>query len=192
MSPTPPITLLPDLLTPDEAQDALRDILASSPLQERQVWLYGRWHTSPRRTAWHGDPGCTYTYSRATWEPTPWTPILATLRQRVEAAAEAPFNCVLVNHYRSGQDSMGWHADDEPVFGPRPTIASLSLGGVRRFVMKHRATGARCAWELPSGSLLIMRDDAQEAWVHALPRTARPVPPRVNLTWRRYLLSESA
>ena len=97
-------------------------------------------------------------------------------------------NSVLANLYRDGRDAMGWHSDDEPELGPRPVIASLSLGGTRRFVFRHRREPER-KYELPlgHGSLLLMRGDTQADWKHALPRTARPVAPRINLTFRRIL-----
>jgi len=96
------------------------------------------------------------------------------------------FNSVLANLYRDGRDSMGWHSDDEPELGAQPAIASLSLGSTRRFVLKHRNDPSRkFALELPHGSLLLMRGATQANYRHALPRTARPVGPRINLTFRR-------
>jgi alkylated DNA repair dioxygenase AlkB len=96
------------------------------------------------------------------------------------------FNSVLANLYRDGRDSMGWHSDDEPELGAQPVIASLSLGSTRRFVLKHRRDPSRkFALELPHGSLLLMRGATQANYRHALPRTARPVGPRINLTFRR-------
>ena len=102
------------------------------------------------------------------------------------------FNSVLANLYRDGRDAMGWHSDDEPELGPKPVIASLSLGATRRFVLKARQPDAegvieRHVIELPHGSLLLMRGDCQARYRHALPRTAKPVGPRINLTFRRIL-----
>jgi len=93
---------------------------------------------------------------------------------------------VLANLYRDGRDCMGWHSDDEPELGARPLIASLSLGATRRFALRHRRDPSRrLVLELPAGSLLLMRGQTQARWRHALPRTARPVGPRINLTFRR-------
>jgi alkylated DNA repair dioxygenase AlkB len=111
----------------------------------------------------------------------------------VSAAAGIDFNSVLANLYRDGCDAMGWHSDDEVELGPRPAVASVSLGAPRRFAFrgrpsrgeKRRATEiARHGLELPHGSLLLMAGDTQVNWQHALPRTARPVGPRINLTFR--------
>jgi alkylated DNA repair dioxygenase AlkB len=96
-------------------------------------------------------------------------------------------NCVLVNLYRDGCDSVGFHADDEPELGPTRddvVIASLSLGSLRRFVLKHVRDGRRLCYELGGGSLLCMRGRTQQRWVHALPKTAKPIGPRINLSYR--------
>ncbi|KFN49413.1 hypothetical protein N790_05385 [Arenimonas malthae CC-JY-1] len=145
---------------------------------------------SPRLSCWIGDPGASYVYSRVRFEPRPWPQALAALRPRIDAAAGVAMNSVLANLYRDGRDAMGWHSDDEPELGPRPVIASLSLGGTRRFAFRHRHDPARKhAIDLPHGSLLLMAGDTQAEWKHALPRTARPVPARINLTFRRILPS---
>jgi alkylated DNA repair dioxygenase AlkB len=95
---------------------------------------------------------------------------------------------VLANRYRDGRDAMGWHSDDEPELGPAPVIASVSLGASRRFVLKHRDDPAqKLALELDHGSLLVMAGATQRHYKHALPRTARPVGERINLTFRHIL-----
>jgi alkylated DNA repair dioxygenase AlkB len=94
---------------------------------------------------------------------------------------------VLLNYYRGGADSMGWHADDERELGQNPIIASLSLGAARRFKLRHNTNGQKLDIELPPGSLLIMAGAMQHHWQHALPKTARPTLPRLNLTFRHIL-----
>jgi alkylated DNA repair dioxygenase AlkB len=96
------------------------------------------------------------------------------------------FNAVLLNLYRDGRDGMGWHADDEPELGRNPVIASVSLGAPRRFCLRHRRRkDLKLDLELPRGSLLVMAGPMQHHWVHALPKTRRPVGERINLTFRR-------
>jgi alkylated DNA repair dioxygenase AlkB len=154
--------------------------------EQRNIRIFGQEMPQPRLTAWYGDPDARYAYSGLRWEPRPWTPVLLALRQRVETATACRFNSVLLNLYRTGQDSMGWHADDEPELGPTPAIASLSLGAMRRFRLRPR-TGlahAPLSLDLTSGSLLLMRGATQQHWQHALPKTARLVGPRLNLTFR--------
>jgi alkylated DNA repair dioxygenase AlkB len=140
---------------------------------------------SPRLSAWYGDPGAIYSYSGLRLEPLPWTPVLLEIRQVVTDLAETPFNSVLLNLYRDGQDSMGWHSDAEPELGRNPVIASVSLGAVRRFVLRHKKRKEQhIALELESGSVLVMGGALQHYWRHALPKIRQAVGPRINLTFR--------
>lgn len=150
--------------------------------EQHDITLFGRTVPTPRLTAWTGDAA--YRYSGVRNEPQPWTPTLAALRDRLVAELGSPFNSCLANLYRDGTDSMGEHSDDEPELGPRPTIASVSLGARRRFVLRHRSTGARWSYDLGAGDLLVMRAESQSDYRHAVPKTRRPVGPRMNLTFR--------
>lgn len=172
--------------------DAAQAAALQAALQAEIAWethrirLFGRQVDSPRLSCWIGDPGAVYRYSGTRFEPRPWPESLLPLRARLREETGVDFNSLLANLYRDGRDSMGWHADDEPELGARPCIASLSLGAVRRFAFKSRdPDGPRLALGLPHGSLLLMRGDTQRRYRHALPRTARPVGARINLTFRR-------
>ena len=161
-------------------------------IRERAVWrrpklrMFGRTLRAPRLAAWHGDAGARYAYSGALHLPRPWFGELRELRARIEAHTGARFNSVLLNYYRDGEDALGWHSDDEPELAPGAPIASLSLGAPRRFLLRHkRRKDLACAVELRPGALLVMRGETQTHWRHALPRTKRPVGPRINLTFRR-------
>lgn len=188
--PLPDADLLldPQFLQPAEAARLLAELTDTIPWQQQPIRLFGKEIMQPRLTAWHGDAGATYRYSGLTLPPAPWTPALQELRRQVEQATGARFNSVLLNLYRTGQDSMGWHADDEPELGPAPNIASVSLGTVRNFRLKPRDPGrtphAPVSLPLASGSLLLMRGPTQQYWLHALPKTARTQEPRLNLTFR--------
>ena len=111
---------------------------------------------------------------------------MSDIRSQIEAAAGTSFNTVLLNQYRNGKDSMGWHSDDEASLGPQPTIASLSLGATRRFVLRHRYRRElqTRSLTLEHGALLVMAGDTQRHWHHAVPKTRQPVGPRINLTFR--------
>ena len=184
--PQADLLLDPTFLSAAEATDFLAELTAEVAWEQRSIRLFGQDFPQPRLTAWHGDAEARYTYSGLAWEPRPWTPALQQLRQRVEQATAHRFNSVLLNLYRNGRDSMGWHADDEPELGPAPAIASVSLGALRRFRLRPRAglVHAPLSLDLPHGSLLLMRGPTQQHWQHALPKTARPVGPRLNLTFR--------
>ncbi|MCX7033994.1 MAG: alpha-ketoglutarate-dependent dioxygenase AlkB [Arenimonas sp.] len=176
----------PSWLEAPEADALLVALRGQIAWETHRIRIFGREHDSPRLSCWIGDAGASYVYSRVRFEPRPWPPALALLRARIDHASGVAMNSVLANLYRSGQDAMGWHSDDEPELGARPVIASLSLGGTRRFRFRHRRDHSKTfAIELPHGSLLLMSGDTQANWQHALPRTARPVAPRLNLTFRR-------
>ncbi|MET0893602.1 MAG: alpha-ketoglutarate-dependent dioxygenase AlkB [Pseudoxanthomonas sp.] len=176
----------PQWLSPAPA-DVLFDLLRDCIQWEtHRIRLFGREVDSPRLSSWIGDAGTAYTYSGVRFQPHPWPAALADIRQRLAEELGCEFNSVLANLYRDGRDCMGWHADNERELGMCPVIASLSLGGTRRFVLKHRNEPARrLELALPHGSLLVMRGDTQQNCRHALPRTTRAVGERINLTFRR-------
>lgn len=141
----------------------------------------------PRLTAWYANPGVTYSYSGVTHQAVPWTPELLDVKHRAEAAAGTTWNSLLLNYYRDGRDSIGFHADDEPELGVNPVIGSISLGAERRFVLKHPASGEKVEMVLPHGSLFVMGGTSQHHWRHGVPKTRKPVGSRINLTFRRIL-----
>lgn len=170
---------------PHEADELLAALLTDISWQQEDIVMFGEPRRVPRLVAWHGDPGTAYTYSGTAHEPLPWTPVLQGIRDRVQDLTGYPFNSVLLNRYRDGRDGMGWHADDELELGRDPVIASVSLGATRRFKLRHRRLrDAVAAIELAHGDLLLMAGTTQHAYVHAVPKTTRPVGERVNLTFR--------
>jgi alkylated DNA repair dioxygenase AlkB len=173
-------------LTRAESDACFSELLDLVEWEQHLIRIRGREVASPRLSAWYGDPNAHYRYSGLSLESRPWLPPLLELKKRVEAACDARFNSVLLNLYRDGADSMGWHSDDEPELGERPVIASLSLGATRRFRLRHRRRKdlEPVAIDLESGSLLIMQGDTQQFWKHQIPKTKRTVEPRINLTFR--------
>lgn len=155
------------------------------PWRQETITLFGRTSPVPRLTSWHGDPGTAYAYSGIAMDPAPWTPSLTAIKTRVEAAAGTRFNSVLANLYRDGRDGVAWHSDDEPELGPEPVIASASFGATRAFQLRAKADPSRRrTLLLPHGSLLVMRGSTQRLWRHQVPKTAKPVGERINLTFR--------
>ena len=172
---------------PASRADALMaDLREGLDWEVHRIRMFGRLVDSPRLSSWIGDPEASYVYSRIRFEPRPWHPSLTQLRRELHALLGVDFNSVLANRYRDGRDAMGWHSDDERELGACPVIASVSLGATRRFAVKHRREpGRKLRLELAHGSLLVMRGDTQANYRHALPRTARAVSDRINLTFRR-------
>ena len=176
----------PAWLAAAEASALLVSLREEIRWESHRIRLFGREVDSPRLSCWIGDEGAAYAYSGARFQPHPWPAALLLIRERLADELDCAFNSVLANRYRDGRDCMGWHSDDESELGLRPLIASLSLGATRRFVLKHRREPSRkLELELPHGSLLVMGGDTQRNYRHALPRTARMVGERINLTFRR-------
>lgn len=138
----------------------------------------------PRLTAWQGEPGAVYVYSGIRNVPGAWTPAVLELKAAAEARCGVAFNSVLLNRYRTGADSMGWHSDKEPELGREPVIASVSLGATRTFQLQHVKTRVVHALELTHGSLLVMRGRTQLDWWHRVPKTPNADGERINLTFR--------
>jgi len=170
-----------------EHEVLMEALVAALPLRQEPITMFGRTHPTPRLTSWHGDPGCAYRYSGRSFAPSPWTPALAQLRERLVGATGYAFNSVLVNYYRDGADAMGAHADDEPELGPSRDdigIGSVSLGARRRFLLRPKEGGESLEWALGEGDLLVMGGRTQTFFKHWIPRTKKPVGPRMNLTFR--------
>ncbi|MGI9436469.1 MAG: alpha-ketoglutarate-dependent dioxygenase AlkB family protein [Geminicoccaceae bacterium] len=181
------VFLIPNALSPEIADQALQQLLNEVDWRQESATLFGRRITLPRLTAWYGEGA--YSYSGIQHEPAPMPPTLLALKKTAGQIAGTAFDSVLLNLYRDGRDSMGWHSDDEAMLGTEPVIASLSLGGTRRFQLKPRhakpadAPGS-ISVDLTHGSCLIMRGRCQACWRHQIPKTKKPVPPRINLTFR--------
>lgn len=172
-------------LSKAEATSAFDALLQQTPWRQESITLYGKTHNVPRLSHWVADAGGDYSYSNMTMRANPWTPLLDQLRSKVEAACECTFNSVLLNYYRDGRDSNGWHSDDEPELGSQPVIASISLGAARDFRMrhKHQRDLSPTTISLEHGSLLVMRGRTQHCWQHTVPKRAN-VGARINLTFR--------
>jgi alkylated DNA repair dioxygenase AlkB len=177
----------PRISLSDTPENLACTLIEEVPWRAEQVLIWGRKYPQPRLIAWYGDVGQSYAYSGIVLEPLPWTDLLQRIRDTVQRVTDAEFNSVLLNYYRDHRDSMGFHSDDEPELGPRPVIASLSLGELRTFVLKHktRPSVKPVRLKLESGSLLLMKGDTQKNWKHGIEKEARPCGPRVNLTFRR-------
>ena len=152
------------------------------------IWMFGKKVMQPRLTAWYGDEGKTYRYSGILMKPIMWTAGLIEVKNKIEEVTGAHFNSALLNLYRDGKDSMGWHRDNEPELGLSPVIASVSFGDTRRFLFRrYLEKKIKTEVSLENGSLLLMRGEAQTHWEHSIPKTAMSVAPRINITFRKII-----
>jgi alkylated DNA repair dioxygenase AlkB len=159
----------------------LMDLLRMKlPLKVESIQIWGKEVLMPRMTSWHGDVG--YRYSGKMFEPSKWTPELEAVRDNLNDVLGTNFNSVLVNYYRHGGDSISWHSDDEPEIDDS-AIASISLGGHRRFLIKNNQN-KKMEFLLGAGTLLVMKN-MQQNWQHSIPKTKKETEPRMNLTFRK-------
>ncbi len=181
----PPVVLYPHWLDATESRDWLARSRAL-PWARGEINMYGRPIPVPREEALFGED-LRYQYRGGTVCALPWPNFLVEARDRIAELTGFRFHFAVGNRYLSGKDSIGWHADDFPQIGDDPPIASLSLGGTRRFKLKRKSDGVTFDYELADGSLLIMLPGCQRDWLHAVPKTARAVDERINWTFRPHI-----
>lgn len=172
-----------------KAEHLKNQLLKEIPWRQNKIKVFGKVHNEPRLTQLYGDAGISYGYSGIQFDALEWSPTLRQIKEDVEQAAGTSFNVCLVNQYRDGKDSNGWHADNEKELGENPIIASISLGQERYFHLKHNENKQwRFKFPLENGSLLIMKDQTQHTYKHQIAKTARDVGLRINLTFRKIIV----
>lgn len=179
------VRLFPHFFRPEESDRLLHALTENIAWKQEPIVIMGRQVMQPRLTAWYGNEGKAYTYSGVTMQPLPWTDALRFIKSKIEPVAGVVFNSALLNFYRNGNDSMGWHRDNERSLGPQPVIGSVNFGAARYFQLKHaKEKTLRQQVVLTHGSFLLMRGHTQENWYHGVPKTARITEPRINITFR--------
>lgn len=178
----------PNFWTAKTANTFFKNLQEQTPWQHDPITVFGKTYMQPRLTALYGKSTQAYSYSGIEMRPHPMTATLNSILAKIQSVDAHSYNTVLLNLYRDGKDSNGWHADDEKELGPLPRIASVSLGEARYFHFKHRTDrNQRYKILLEHGSLLIMGGAMQENWLHQIAKTARPKKARINLTFRQLI-----
>ena len=179
--------LIPEFVTPSSGYRLLEQLINQVSWEQEVIRMFDKTHNSPRLSAWFGDTGTVYKYSGITRVAREWPDYLYGIHKQIEECTEHNFNSVLLNYYRSGNDGMAKHSDDEKELGRKPIIASLSLGATRRFILHPKLikSGKPISVNLPHGSLMVMSGNCQKNWKHSVPKTKSPVGPRINLTFRK-------
>ncbi|HRG17703.1 MAG TPA: alpha-ketoglutarate-dependent dioxygenase AlkB [Flavobacterium lutivivi] len=179
------VSYVPAFIGFEEANELFEKLLLQVNWQQDDIIVFGKKYQQPRLTALYGNDGKSYSYSSLTMFPNKWDSLLTYIKEKVEDFMKVKFTTVLLNYYRDGNDSNGWHADNEKELGKNPIIASVSFGAKRVFQMKHNSIkGQKFKIELEHGSLLIMKGTTQHFWKHQIPKSTRNVGPRINLTFR--------
>ncbi len=179
------ISYYPNFIPVKAADDYFESLKANIPWQQDDITVFGKTYPQPRLTALYADNNKPYSYSNITMQPSLFTSELFEIKKNVEDIAQVQFTTCLINRYRDGKDSNGWHADNEKELGKNPIIASVSLGVERFFHLKHNTDPAlKHKLLLEHGSLLLMKGATQHHWKHQIAKTAKRVGERINLTFR--------
>ena len=175
----------PNFFTAEKSSFLFEKLRQEIPWQQDHITVYGKTHLQPRLTALLGNEGKPYSYSNIVMQPHHWNPLLMFIKNEIEDVCNENFTTVLLNLYRDGSDSNGWHADNEKELGRNPVIASVSFGAERMFHLQHNTIeDAKLKINLENGSLLIMKGETQHFWKHQISKTTKPIGPRINLTYR--------
>ena len=185
--PDAELSYYPEFFETKQADGLLEKLKDGIEWTQNTIRFYGKESLVPRMEAWYGDEGKSYAYSGIHMDPKPWTEELIIIKHKIEPLAGVAFNSVLINYYRDGKDRVAWHSDDEKELGQNPVIGSVSLGAERKFKLRHKrykTNGHKHEVLLGHGSFLLMKGSTQHHWMHEIPRTAKPIGPRINLTFR--------
>ena len=174
----------PSLFNSEKSNELFELLKNEIPWQHDEITVYGKKHLQPRLTSLFGNDGKPYGYSNIIMQPNRWNPLLMFIKNEVEVICNENFTTVLLNYYRDGKDSNGWHADNEKELGRNPIIASVSFGAERVFQLKHNVTNQRQNINLENGSLLVMKGTTQHFWKHQIPKSSKEIGARINLTFR--------
>lgn len=179
------IRYYPNFLPKEIADAYFKKLRIETPWQNDDIKVFGKVYAQPRLTALYANNDKPYSYSNITMKPNVFNKTLLEIKLKIEKYIPKNFTTCLLNLYRDGKDSNGWHADNEKELGKNPVIASVSLGAERMFHLKHNTiSSAKHKMLLEHGSLLIMQGETQHTWKHQVPKTAKPVGERINLTFR--------
>ena len=178
------IEYYPNFFSSVKANELFLKLQNEIPWQQDNITVFGKTHPQPRLTALFGNEGKPYGYSNIIMQPHAWSPLVMFIKNEIEKICSENFTTVLLNNYRTGQDSNGWHADNEKELGRNPIIASVSFGAERVFQLKHNKLELKQNITLQQGSLLIMSGTTQHCWKHQIPKTKKEIQPRINLTFR--------
>lgn len=183
--PDAEVIYYPHFFDKEEADSIYAELLNEIPWQQDDIRVFGKTYPQPRLTALFGNEGKSYSYSNIKMQPHVWNLLLQKIKSKVESVSDTNFTTVLLNYYRDGKDSNGWHADNEKELGTNPIIASVSFGAERTFQFKHNSCkDQKKSIVLEHASLLLMKGTTQHFWKHQIPKTSKPVGPRINLTFR--------
>lgn len=162
------------------------------PLNRMATWLVSPQRIQKETNSKFGPSVLQYKYGRTDWSPTPFPDWFHDLTQEVMAlcgvsSSHLPDGCNC-NWYRTGEDFVGWHADNEPIFDAYRNdtlIVSMSLGCARKFRVRPNDDVEKISEiTLRGGDLCTMEGLFQKHYKHCVPKEINVSEERINLTWR--------
>ena len=188
-----PINILPkdgmvnyygEMMGLEECSFYFKALLSEVDWRCDQAVIFGKHIETKRKVAWYADQAFSYTYSNITKSALAWTQNLSALKAIVEQETGETYNSCLLNLYHNGSEGMAWHSDGEKDLKEQGAIASLTFGATRKFAFKHKQSKEVVSLDLKAGSLLVMKGQTQQHWLHRLPPTKKVHDARINLTFR--------
>jgi len=169
----------------EQLEEFYEALLYNIHWENEKVIMFGKEIITKRKVAFYSDPSISYRYASKTKIGFPWTSTLIIIKNIVESITKESYNACLLNLYHNGEESMGWHSDNEKEIIANSSIASLSLGANRKFSFKHKISKETVSIELENGSLLEMKGSVQTHYWHALIKSKKVTAARINLTFRQ-------
>jgi alkylated DNA repair dioxygenase AlkB len=178
--PDADLMLIDSFFTKEESDNYYNILLNNTQWREYEMPMYDKIVTAPRMVAWYDDRD--YILGKSNWPKE-----LRTIKSKVVKEAQINFNAVLLNLYRNGKDGVSWHSDKTQSENKDMNIASVTFGETRMFRLRHKFLKHLPQIEIPlhHGSFLLMAGKTNSFWEHQVPKTARDVLPRINLTFRQ-------
>ncbi|KAL3132616.1 hypothetical protein ABBQ32_009144 [Trebouxia sp. C0010 RCD-2024] len=186
------VVFQPNAFNLSDSRRLYRALMEQVNWHRKEVVIYGKKVMQPRQVAYMASStNLSYTYSHTKLQPEGWSPHVAQIKAKLQDIAGVEFNSCLLNLYRDGSDHMGWHSDNEKLYGDNPTIGSVSFGATRRFLLRSNSDHSdKWVCDLASGDILIMKGSTQQHWTHSIPKMLRVSQPRINLTFRQIVQPE--
>ena len=176
-----------DFYSDQQASRIINELKTYQQYEQRVVKLFGKEFSAPRLEAFYSKNNQNYKYSGLILKGNKFTPMIERICCEVESFSGEQFNSVLINVYRNGKDSNGWHSDNEKELGENPVIASLSFGAPRKIHFRHNKTHFKKTIKMEHGSLMIMTGSIQHYWKHQVPKTTKVDGARINMTFRKII-----
>jgi alkylated DNA repair dioxygenase AlkB len=173
------------IFSSEKSYQYFNQLLSDIDWKHDEAFIHGKNLITKRKFSWYADKEYEYKYSSVIRKALIWNDFLLELKSTVEDHTGEKYNSCLLNLYHDGSEGMSWHSDSEKELQLNGSIASLSLGASRNFVLKHKKTNEKVSVPLSCGDLIEMKGNTQIHWLHSVPVTTKVNAPRINLKFRQ-------